>query len=850
MRSKNAVIVALAISAALLILPHAARATTVWIEGENPASADFNGAESFPGIVSGGRILALYTTRPAPPAGYHAAYTLAIPAPGVYHIWVAATVPDGSTSPFRWTLDGKPGGLVSADSGPDPTGLYGVSGAMSWMKLTTARLSMGRHTVTFRVNKRRADGNYLMYIDALFATTENRYPVGLVTEAGVEKLGPEPSSAPEPRPGHHGPPMQLGSSVGDPRQNHVLHSLGFTLLQTDSNHLVVNQTAPGVWDWDAADAGLKSAHAAGCDWMYFPHYHWAPAWLQKTREFIPSVCLTNGSKITAMSVWSPYLVPWFEQCYAALRKHYGGKTQPVNAIYLGVHGDFGECIFPMGWHPDEKKLPVGPVHPCWWCADPAAKESYRRMVLQKYGGLQAVNRAYGTRFASPQAISFPPIDRDQTASAPIRRRFLDFEEWYSGGMTYFAGQVMRIAGSNFPHSRLMVPIGGGDENLMYGQDLSGIVKQCARYGVIARSTHGGFQPVPRNLSTMLKRIATAAKFYHVPFWSEPPGNITGPGEVGRFFESLSCGAKGFWDWGSNPVANRVEFRRWRNYLTVEQPVVDVALFFPSTDHHLHPGQGLPQRETAAGEALRDVMDFDIVDERLVNDGALSHYRVLIVPEGNFISEQTLRKMLDWERQGGLVVTYNFGPVTNVDGDSSTAQKLFGVRVWSGAAPHAGNPASAAPPADPLPHLRAYLANNHPAPAGGSPPPGARVIASIGGAPLAWWRRNGRGYSLFVNAGWKDNGLFFAAARDAVYDASRMDRRLKNAIPVDDQPDQVYAVLLKGGEVVYYNNAGAPVTRLTGGGRVTIPPHGMASVHLKSSARPFRRVVRRLARAPR
>src|SRR5574340_515354 len=69
-----------------------------------------------------------------------------------------------------------------------------------------------------------------------------------------------------PRAGHSGPPMLLGTSVMDARQNQLVKSIGFSHLQTDSNHLIVNQPEPGRWDWTDADKGLASVREAGLKW--------------------------------------------------------------------------------------------------------------------------------------------------------------------------------------------------------------------------------------------------------------------------------------------------------------------------------------------------------------------------------------------------------------------------------------------------------------------------------------------------------------------------------------------------------------------------------------------------------
>ncbi len=59
-------------------------------------------------------------------------------------------------------------------------------------------------------------------------------------------------------------------------------------------------------------------------------------------------------------------------------------------------------------------------------------------------------------------------------------------------MTKFTGEVCRIARHYFPDTLLELPVGGGSENVMYGQDTTALPKIARQYGVHIRSTHGGY----------------------------------------------------------------------------------------------------------------------------------------------------------------------------------------------------------------------------------------------------------------------------------------------------------------------------------------------------------------------
>jgi len=92
-------------------------------------------------------------------------------------------------------------------------------------------------------------------------------------------------------------------------------------------------------------------------------------------------------------------------------------------------------------------------------------------------------------------------------SVAERHHWLDFINWYHDSLTDFTAMVARTARRHFPESRLMLPVGNGDESLVGGCDLTALVKACKESGVDMRSTHGGYLPVPQNLSSMLRRLA-------------------------------------------------------------------------------------------------------------------------------------------------------------------------------------------------------------------------------------------------------------------------------------------------------------------------------------------------------
>jgi len=65
-----------------------------------------------------------------------------------------------------------------------------------------------------------------------------------------------------------------------------------------------------------------------------------------------------------------------------------------------------------------------------------------------------------------------------------------------------------------------------------------------------------------------------------------------------------------------------------------------------------------------------------VDERLVNDKALSAYKMLFWPVGNVAEAETLRKIYEWIRQGGILLVKDLGSITTVEGDKGAFAALL------------------------------------------------------------------------------------------------------------------------------------------------------------------------------
>src|SRR5579884_3901355 len=732
------------------------------------------------------------------------------------------------------------------------------------------------------------------------------------------RAGGKPGEDPYTRPRHVGDRMILSASASSPSDMKILSEAGFTLFQTDSDHLSTEETAPGHWDWSGPDAARKAVQSLGLDWCYFPHEAFPPPWYAKSVPFVRIQCLEHQQPVRAFSPWDPSWPGFIDSGYEALSKEFAvkkGEERKLSAIYVGVHGDYGEAGLLMGARisvPGQREdwlRRFGNLHDHlgWWCSDPLARADFKKAMLAKYGSLDRLNAAWKRDFKSPDEITYPEKSR-----MDARQEWLDFVTWYDAAV----GHAI-------------------EANL------------GAQVHAAVRSTHGGFKPFADNAATMLGRLGSASRFYGAPFWTEPPGGLSADQEVGRIFEAVSQGATGYFDWAGNAVATRDVYYRYGKYLRVEKPVVDVAMFYPAMAQKLKPEQGFEPLFAQACAYLRDAANFDIVDDRMVQDGCLENYRILVLWQGMMADQTTLDRIKEWVNDGGVLIAYDFGKIQNFDGDASWFNDMFGyvqelapakvTERYVGDLPdqyqiNVGDPAAAdylggewfdpdsvddvkrrwtsaeatvRLPVDPDKQYtliirasvpkeaaelkRRVLVNGHevgdlespgdvtyrfPVPEealadhplstltfasetfqpvklipdsqdkrhlgvwvqsvqmvaqdmneepDAQPPPGTiRREMDLRRLTTDWTRRYGRGLTIYFPANRQLLKGYIEVVRRAIYHLSEIDPGRKDALPVDNAMDGVYATLFTD-KVLYYNPKDVPVTKT-----VTIPPEAFAA----------------------
>lgn len=444
-----------------------------------------------------------------------------------------------------------------------------------------------------------------------------------------------------------------------PEQLRSVTALGFRTVQFAAGpHFNEDVDRDGKGDWSELDANLALVAEHGMEALLVTGFYWMPPWMKDDPRAVALRCRTHDRAIPILSPWSPFTLEWIDRCAGQLAEHLQAVQAPVAALQVMICGDFGEAIFPAGMMNVPGQSPQRWCgegmhnHPDFWCNDGCAREDFAAAV------------GTGQSADDPDLFPQPPTE-GRTA-----RPWLDFLNWYHDAMTRYAGQVLAAYRRHFPAPDLVIWLGGGVEPHSHGQDNSALPKAVKKVGGTVRSTAAGSQLMFRKLvepsqtlawayqrnHPIVRRTSTACKFYGVAYWLEapyPPG-MNDEEIVARVFEAAGCGAAGYFEWSRTLERYGPTVEKLAKWLVTARPLVDVAVYFPQTTHRLRPDAYMPLRYWEGAAHLRAVTDFDVVDDRLIRDGALADYGLLALIEAEQIEDDVAAAIGAWVAEGGIL----------------------------------------------------------------------------------------------------------------------------------------------------------------------------------------------------
>lgn len=629
----------------------------------------------------------------------------------------------------------------------------------------------------------------------------------------------------------------------------ALKSLGVTSIQTYVYWNKVEK-APGVLDWSLYDREVKLYQKHGLKWVPFvitgPWYV-TPEHVRQDPAITMYKCLEHGRESKIPSLWSPRFREFVRTYLTRFAEHYRpmGVLESVN---LGITGDYGEAIYsvignwPGAYH----------SHAGFWCGDALALADFQRHARELYpSGIATLNAAWGTDYADFEQVEILP-----PAKAPSERAWQEFLAWYRGAMTAYAEFCVQLTRELFPDEDIYLCT-GGDMAPEHGSDFFAQARVASAHRAGIRITNEA-SSYPMNVR-YTRMVASACRHYGAYFGHEPAAVVTPEGSVGRIFNAITSGANQlFVYYGSELVTatqppaagpSGLYLRQYRPILNQVEPVIDAAVYHPNpSSRQVLSGDVSRLANASFGEMLGEIrrfIDYDLVDDRLIEEGALDRKSILIISGATVMDAATTARIARWVEQGSIAFTLASRPV-DWDGRTEPFDRFVGFTPATDEIEGLATDGPLYPRPELLPSIaslpdvmlsRAYTALA----------PDCEVLLGMRYQPkagVAWRRPLGRGfvYVFFGPMAMKpDEGSWIVShrlplrfMRDCLA-ACVKENRLPRVPPTMnlDTPD-LYKVETKTD--LWLLNMGAEARNAAGEGSVIVPPHAIVRQPIPTSAR--------------
>jgi hypothetical protein len=324
------------------------------------------------------------------------------------------------------------------------------------------------------------------------------------------------------------------------------------------------------------------------------------------------------------------------------------------------------------------------IHIGWWAGDAYGQADFRRWLERKYATVARLNEAWQTDYHGLAEIG-PTLP----ATMRSKRQRLDFTAWYTDSMSDWCAWWAQEARRALPRTRLYQSAGGWGFREA-GTDFSAQTKAMHELGGGVRLTNETDSYEQDFYVTRL--AATAARCYGAGLGFEPASSHTARGVAGRIFNTTAAGGDHLFTYDGNVFGHPLSIARWLKYLPVldtrQAPVIDVAVYYPETESQLD--DGAFRHLYAWGffpvaREVRRVVEVDYLDDRLIRDGFLSQYRVLVFAWGMHLEADVQAAIDRWLRQGGTILYPSFprGPQMTIEGSTVVFQRWSAGDTGSG-----------------------------------------------------------------------------------------------------------------------------------------------------------------------
>ena len=400
--------------------------------------------------------------------------------------------------------------------------------------------------------------------------------------------------------------------------------------------------------YDVYDPVVNQIRKYNLKWLPFiitGPYIATPKWFRE-KQGVDAICLEHNIPIRIQSIWNPDLKAGVRRFLELFKAHYDPSV--IEALEFGISGNWGESIFPAGGGFDMKGVHT---HIGWWCGDKYAVADLQRWVRNKYKTIRDLNTAWKSDYSSFEAIE-PFIPQN----SPSPRAGIDLGNWYMGSMTDYAEYWVKTARELFPSMPIYLCTGGSGTAAL-GADFSAQARMCAKYNAGIRITNMDDNMLKGFAITRM--VSSATRLYGGYYTNEPAGDNTYKGVAGRVFDIVSGGGRGVYFKGLYLDKPKVTLAGlvlsdFAKYMKPNTPRLTVAALMPNSSIILNE-QSLNQFLDRTAK-LRDILDFEFIDENMISDGLLRNFKAVIILSGNILEVSTLEKLKDWVENGGVLFT--------------------------------------------------------------------------------------------------------------------------------------------------------------------------------------------------
>lgn len=439
----------------------------------------------------------------------------------------------------------------------------------------------------------------------------------------------------------------------------------------------------GTYDWSYYDGIIEFTAQYGLKW--FPlviggSAYALPEWYHDMEGFTGFKCLEHGIANNVPTIFNDHQTPYIIDYLHEFGRHYNNHPD-VFGCRLGPSGNYGESQYPASGNCGYKGQ-TEHMHLGWWAGDKDAASRFRTWLQNKYGLIDALNKAWHEEYGG-----FDEIETFHPVTCQVKRRRKDFVDWYMFEMSDWCEKWAVWMREEMPDKDIYQSSGGwgfGECGTDFTEQTRSMIK-----------VNGGIRATNEDESYELnfaitRMLSSAARFYKVPFGSEPAGFSTARGIMARLYNIIINNGQHLFYYRGNLQCCDISAERWLKYAPLlekrAKPVIDVAVLYPDTlvntdDSVIRYLDG--SAFFSQVYSLRRHLDYDFCSERMVLDGALEQFKALVFlsrnHDGDYTEQAVLEKLDTWVRGGGTIIypvikSNAKAGIASVEGDYSIFNK--------------------------------------------------------------------------------------------------------------------------------------------------------------------------------